>query len=248
MVDVSVSALQTVRRALSDFQSDISGLAQRAGRDAHEIIDSCEQAIDQTEVKIAQLEAIIDELTRQIEALEDTIAQATNAYNYLEAKIPQLEGQIRSLDSTISSLYGQISSLRGQLANTEDSDQKRQIQSMIDSLTCQVHQCEAQRNSLENELHSAERQKEELRLTINRAKAQKADCEHERAVQKNRCNKYKDKLERLKSAFGRVKAETNGYLSAARKFESSSTDRAQSNANATDRCIATIETYLATSL
>ena len=37
MVDVSVEALQTVKRALSDFQTDISGLAQRAGKDADDI-------------------------------------------------------------------------------------------------------------------------------------------------------------------------------------------------------------------
>ena len=97
-------------------------------------------------------------------------------------------------------------------------------------------------------MRNSERKKEELQQTISAAKAQKAECENERSVQRNRCSKLKDKLERLKSAFGRVKSELNAYLSATRKFESSSTDKAQANANSIDKCVASIEAYLATSL
>lgn len=58
----------------------------------------------------------------------------------------------------------------------------------------------------------------------------------------------KDKLERLKTTFSRVEADLNDYVSATKKFESSTSEQNQNNTNAIEKCMESIEQYLSTSL
>ena len=124
MADVTTEALQTVKNALSTFQTDISGLSMRATDNADDITEECKGKINLTKTEIAQVETQIAILNKQISNLEAKIEQATNQYNALLARIPQLENNIRSLNSRISALNSQIASLRSQLSNTEDDDSK----------------------------------------------------------------------------------------------------------------------------
>lgn len=108
----------------------------------------------------------------------------------------------------------------------------------------QVSQCEAEKSQLESELQNSEQRKAELQQTINSAKSQKAQCESELSVQKNRCNKMKDKLERLNATYSRVEADLNSYVAATKKFEGNASERTRDNSSAIDRCIESIEQYL----
>ena len=83
---------------------------------------------------------------------------------------------------------------------------------------------------------------------INSAKSQKVQCESELSIQKNRCNKMKDKLERLNTSFSRVEADLNAYVAATKKFEGNASERTQNNSSAIDKCMESIEQYLSTSL
>lgn len=83
---------------------------------------------------------------------------------------------------------------------------------------------------------------------INSAKSQKAQCENELSVQKNRCNKMKDKLERLNTTYSRVEADLNAYVAATKKFEGNASEKTQSNTSAVEKCMESIEQYLSTSL
>ena len=244
MVDVTTEALQTVKNALSTFQSDISGLSMRATDNADDITEECKSKINLTKTEIAQVETQIAILNKQISNLEAKIEQATNQYNALLARIPQLENNIRSLNSRISALNSQIASLRSQLANTEDDDERQQIQEQINALSRQVSQCEAERSQLESELQNSEQKKAELQQTINSAKSQKAQCESELSTQKNRCNKMKDKLERLNTTYSRVELDLNAYVAATKKFEGNASERTQSNTSAIEKCMKSIEEYL----
>ena len=243
MVDVSVEALQTVKDALTTFQTDIEGLSVRSANNADSVLADCKAHIGKT-----QVEGKISDLTKQISDLEARISRATNEYNALLSRIPQIENNIHSFNSMISSLNTQVASLRAQLANVEDDDLRQQIQAQINKLSRQVSQCEAERNQVEDELSRAEQKKTELQQTIGSAKSQKAECENELSVQKNRCNKLKDKLERLNTAFSRVEADLSAYVAVTKKFESSSSDKVQGNASAVEKCMASIEEYLSISL
>ena len=244
MVDVTTEALQTVKRALVTFQSDINGLSMRATNNADDITEECKGHIKQTKAKIAQVETEIVTLNNQITELEAKINRATGEYNDLLTRIPKLENYIRSLNTRISALNSQIASLRSQLANTEDDDERQQIQEQINVLSCQISQCESERSQLESELQNSEQHKAELQQAINSAKSQKSQFESELSVQKNRCNKMKDKLERMNTTFSRVEADLNAYVAATKKFEGNALERTQNNASAIERCIESIEEYL----
>lgn len=101
---------------------------------------------------------------------------------------------------------------------------------------------------MESELRNAEQNKKALQQSIKSNKAQKSKCEDDLAVQKRRHSKQKDKLERQKTAFCRVETDLDTYVSAAKKFESSASDKAQHNTNSVEKCISSIEEYLTTTL
>lgn len=248
MVDVTTEALQAVKNALANFQSDIDGISIRSANNANDITEECKVHIRQTKAEIARVEAQITVLNKQIIDLEAKIDQTTNQYNVLLARIPQLENSIRSLDSKISALYSQVSSLRSKLANTDDAGIRHQIQGQINNFMHQISKCETERNRTENELRDSEEKKNELQQVISSAKAQKAQCENDLSVQKSRCNKMKDKLERLNSAYSRVETDLNAYVTAIKKFERSSVDKVGNNNSSIDKCLEHIEQYLSTSL
>lgn len=244
MVDVTTEALQTVKNALANFQSDIDGISIRSANNADDIIEECKVHIRQTKAEIARVEAQITVLNKQIIDLEAKIDQTTNQYNALLARIPQLENSIRSLDSKISALYLQVSSLRSKLANADDAGIRHQIQGQINNLMHQISKCETERNRTENELRDSEEKKNELQQVISSEKAQNEQCENELSVQKSRCNKMKDKHERLNTVYSRVEADLNAYIVATKKFEVNASERIQGNTSAVEKCMDSIERYL----
>ena len=248
MADVTAEALQKVKSALETFQSDINGISMRATNNAGEIIEECKNNLKQTKTEIAEVEAQTATLNKQIADLEANIEQVTSQYKAFISRIPRLENNIHSLNSRISVLNSQIASLRSQLANTNDDDERQQIQEQINTLSRLVSQCEAERSQLKTELQNSEQKKAELQQMINTAKAQKAQCESELSVQKNRRNKMKNKLERLNTTYSRVESDLNAYIAAIKKFEGNASERTQSNSSAVEKCMESIEQYLSTSL
>lgn len=244
MVDVTTEALQTVKNALATFQSEISGLSMRATNDTNTIVNGCKAQITQAKSEIAQVETQISVISRQINELESEIEQTTAQYNALVARIPKLENNIRSMESKISTLNSQIISLRSHLANAESDEERQQIQEQENTLSNKLSHCESEKRQLEALLQTAEQKKSECQQRINSAKVQKAQCESELSVQKNRCNKMKDKFERLRSTFNRVEADLKDYVSATKKFENQAAGQTQRNTCAVEKCLESIEQYL----
>ena len=58
----------------------------------------------------------------------------------------------------------------------------------------------------------------------------------------------KDKLDRLNTTYSRVESDLNAYVAATKKFEQSTSEKTQSNTNAVEKCIESIEQYLSTSV
>ena len=78
MADVSTEALQAVKNALTTFQADIDGIAQRASSCSDSVLEECKGQVNQVKSEISQVESQIAMLNKQISELECTITQATN--------------------------------------------------------------------------------------------------------------------------------------------------------------------------
>ena len=102
--------------------------------------------------------------------------------------------------------------------------------------------------SREKEIELAEQREVELKERIKSNKSKKAKAEMELDVQKKRCTRYKNKLERQKNAGRRLESELYSYVGAMKKLEISSSNEAQNNANAVDACIASIDSYMSVNL
>lgn len=246
MVNVTTEALKMVKDSLSNFLTDVEVVASRADSRSSEIVSSCKTQVNQAKNDVSQSEARIAALTREISQTEEKIQSTTNEVNSITTRIPQMQSRIRSLDSQIMNLESQLSALRAQLSNCDDPDQREQIQALIDMLQNRVSQCRSEQQALENELRNLEDKKAQLQQQLNAAKSQKSQLESERSTEKNRCNKLKEKLERLKTAFGRVESNLRAYVSAAKSFETTSADSTQKNVSGVEKCIVSIEEYLAT--
>lgn len=83
---------------------------------------------------------------------------------------------------------------------------------------------------------------------IRENKAQKGQAESDLSIQKNRCNKFKNKFERQKSAYKRIESDLKAYMDAVKKFESTSNGVTQQNASAIDACIASIDSYMSVNI
>ena len=256
MVDVTTEALKMVKDSLSNFLTDVEGVASRADNRSNEIVNSCRTQVIQAKNDVSQSEARITALTNEISQAEEKIQSTTNEISSITTRMPQIQSRIRSLESQIMDLESQIHNSRAQLSNCADPDQPNcdapnqcdQIQSQIDMLQNRVSQCRSEQQSLENELRNLENKKSQLQQQLNAAKSQKSQLESERSTEKNRCNKLREKLERLKTAFGRVESDLRAYVSAAKNFETSSADSTQKKVSAVEKCIASIEEYERVSL
>lgn len=59
MADVSTEALQAVKNALTTFQADIDGIAQRASSCSDSVLEECKGQVNQVKSEISQVESQI---------------------------------------------------------------------------------------------------------------------------------------------------------------------------------------------
>ena len=247
MADLSSEALQTVKKALKIFQADIDGLGLRASDASADIMEDCRNQMNRAKVEIAEAGALIASLEDRISNSDAKIAQASSEYSALTVRASKIQGCIQSRTAMMCSLNAQVSSLRAKLSGCGSDEERQQIQNQMVQLERQIAQCDAERSQLETELDEMEQSKSKLQQTIRNTKAEKAKMEEELLVQRHRNVKLSDKYERLKTAFHRVESDLQVYVSAAKQFESSASEKTQRNTNAVDKCISMIEEYLATS-
>lgn len=134
------------------------------------------------------------------------------------------------------------------MAETEDQEKRQEIQAEINAVNQEIRSLRHEQSDLEYQIQQAEKQKAQLRQKINDMKSEKAKCEQALSVAKKRRNQYQDKYERMKNLLHSVSSNLDEYVSAARKFESTSEASAGQNIHALDKCISHIEEYLSVSL
>lgn len=247
MVTVTTEALSSVKKALQDFRTDIEGLAARSESKTETQLDQCRGAVKQTAGDVQKAETLVAQLTQTVARLEAEIAKMTKQLEQVQRRLPQIGNEVQSISSQLTQLRSRLSQLQAQLSGA-DGEAREQIQAQINSVQGQIRQCEQKKAQLEKEKSQLETQKSQLQSGLSSAKGEKAKSEAELARQKNRRDKLKDKLSRLKTAFHRVEDKARDYVKATRTFESRAGASTQKSASAVDKCLASIEAYLAVSL
>ena len=102
MADVSIEALQTVKSALNNFRTDLSGMASRVGSIADEIGRECRVIITDAEKDVEESEYRIVQLSKEIEETEQRIAQLNMEINTIEKEMPAMAQRVQSLYNQIS--------------------------------------------------------------------------------------------------------------------------------------------------
>lgn len=248
MVSVTGEALQTIKTALSEFKTDIEGIVGQSNNKADKVLNESQVKVLEAEQDVAHTEAKIEKIKCNIESLENEISQIGSKINMLENTILQMYQRIWSLENQIASMKSQVVELRSQLENAEDDDQREQIRSKIYGLEKRISQCDSECNDLKAHIRNAENEKVSLQRELNSVKLKKSQCELELSTEKNRCNKQRNKLERLRTIFRKMELDLREYVDAAKKFEASSGSSAQKNISAVDRCILSINSYMSVSM
>ena len=244
MATVSYEALTTVKRALQSFQTDITGAGFSAGSTASGILSECQSNIQQTTNTIGSIEDVVKQLSWKMGQAEEQLSVCNYEWGRIyHEELPTLYKNIQNTEGQLYQLRSQIMALRAELSALEDGEVRDRILSQISALDNQRKNAEGNLQQMEAAAAEKERRKQMLQGQIASLKSELSKLESERSTQKNRLGKWKDKLVRQKSAFSRVEADLNAYVSAARYFESSSSGAAATSESAINRCIASIEGY-----
>lgn len=244
MVSVSYEALATVKRALQNFESDVAGAGFSAGNAAAGILSECRASIQQTLNTIGSLEDEIKELSWKIDQTEKQLSACNYEWGRIyHEELPTLYQSIQGAEGQLYQLRGQIRALQAELSGLEDGEARNHLLSQIAALDNQRKTVEDHLCQMEAAVAEKENRRKMLQGQIATLKSDLSQLETERSEQKSRLGRWRDKLERQKSAFSRVEADLNDYVSAARFFESSSSGAAATSQSAVNRCIESIESY-----
>ena len=248
MADVSISALQKVKSALSAFQSDISGISFRTTQQSESCLNACKQKITECQSKVQKLDDEINKLNVKIESLDEQISSAHAQLQKIENELPLIERHLKGIATKIIQFQKKLAVLQARLAETEDSEKRQQIQSEINYVNQQIQALCQEQSDLEYQIQQAERTKTQLGQKIQDMKSEKSRCEQTLAIEKKRKNQYQDKYERMKNLQHIISSNFDEYVGAVRKFESTSEASAGQNKHALDKCISHIEEYLSLNL
>lgn len=233
-----------MKAALTTFLSAIKGVSKRIDNDAKVIVDDCKNKIKACRDEIKRTEDKIASLEKEIGSLEKQISDMTKELSAIRKMIPELENYVSSMRSEISRLRSNIAELKQQLNRCENENERQQIKSQISSLEQRVSECERKISETEREIQNLKAKEEKLKGSITAAKTKKANLEAELQVQKNRRAKLLDKQRRLESAFRKVELDLNSCTSAAKRFETSSSDIGDRSRSAVEKSIDLIDEYL----
>ena len=248
MNEVSTLALKSVKTALICFQTDISGMSHKLSNISDGILRDCMEHIGVVKAELEEIETTINNLNKQITDLETKISQSVVCCENIISDNLKIESSISLIRSQISRTNRQISELRTELENTEDSNRCNELQTQIKNCIYQISRYELDERQLEINMKENQQKKAELQELIDLAKTQKFQKENEVYHQKNRLNKTKGKFERLESAYIKVETDIKVLVDEAKRFERESYTDTQRKANAIDKCIESIDQYLAVNL
>lgn len=243
---VTIESLNNVKRAFSDFQTDVESLSDKISSSTEQILTEVKQSVKKQENLVVVLENKVSSLINEIEQIQTSIISVNSRISSLKTEIVNLEWQKPKLEARISQLEQQKRQLEAQ-RNNSDGDTSG-IDAQIRAIENQIQNCRRQLQQINEQISSARQQQAENERKGAELKNCKVQKDNELSTTKSELSKAKSKFERLSAAGDSVEREIGNLNIAARKFEQNSTSSSSTSKSGLNKCITEIEAYLAVNL
>lgn len=245
-VSVTIDSLNNVKRAFSDFQTDVESLSDKISSSTEQILVEVKQSVKKQENLVTVLENKVSALINEIEQIQATIITVNARISSLKAEIVNLEKQRPQWEARIARLEQQKRQLEAQRNNSQGDTSG--IDAQIRAIENQIQNCRRTLSQINEQVSSAKKQQADNERRGAELKDNKTKKENDLSTTKGELGKSKGKLERLSAAGDSVEREIANLNMAARKFEQTSTSSNTTSKAGVNKCIAEIEEYLAINL
>ena len=245
-VSVTIESLNNVKRAFSDFQTDVESFSDKISSCTEQILIEVKQSVKKQENVVTVLEDRVSSLINEIEQIQSTIISVNARISSLKTEIGNLEKQRPQWEARLSQLERQKRQLEAQKNNFQGDTSE--IEAQIRAIENQIQNCRRTLSQINEQISSAKKQQADNERKGAELKDSKTRKENELSITKSELTKSKSKLERLSAAGDSVEREVANLNMAARKFEQNSTSSNATSKAGVNKCIAEIEEYLATNL
>ena len=245
-ISVTIDSLNNVKRALSDFQTDIESISDKINSDKDQVLAEVQKSVkrqldiatllaDKVSVLIKEAEQIqtdINSVNSKISTLKTVIVNFESEKSQLEARLPQLEKRKRQLESQKNSTPGDANGIESQIRSIEN----------------QIQNCRRSLSEVNEKISSAKKQLADHEVRLAELKENKKRKLDEVISARNELGKAKNKYERLSDAGDSVEREIINLNVATGKFKQTSLTSSAASKTGINKCIAIIEEYLAINL
>lgn len=245
-VSVTIESLKNVKRALSDFQTDIDSVTDKINSSTEQILVEIKQSIKKQENIVTAISGKVSSLINEIEQIQEDIISLNMRIKSLKTEISNLEKQKLQLKMKVHQLEQQKQKLLAQKNN--DQNDVGGIKNQIRAIETQIQNCWRTQNHINDQISIVQQRLTNNERRCTELKKGKTTKEGELSAAKSDLNRSKSKLERLSLAGDSVERELTNLSIAVKKFgETASASNTTSKAGV-NKCIAEIEEYLAVSL
>lgn len=241
-VSVTIESLSNVKRAFSDFQTDVESFSDKISSCTEQVLAEVKQSVKKQENIVAALEDRVSNLINEIEQIQTAIISVNARLSSLKTEIVNLENQRPQLEARISQLEHQKRQLEAQRNNTQGDTSG--IDAQIRAIEAQIQSSRRKLSQINEQVSSAKRQQADNERRGVELKDSKIRKESDLSTAKSELSKSKSKFERLSVAADSVAREIANLSMAARKFEQSSTTSNATSKAGVNKCITEIEEYL----
>ena len=245
-VSVTTESLKNVRRALSDFQTDVESFSDKIRLCTEQILVEVNQSVKRQENIVTMLEDRVSSLINEIEQIQSAIISVNARISSLKTEIVNLEKQKLQCEARLSQLEQQKRQLEAQKNNSQGDTSGNEAQTW--AMENQIQNCRRTLSHINEQISCAKKQQADNERKGAELRDSKTRKENELSITKSELNRSKSKLERLSAAGDTVEREVANLNMAARRFEQSSTSSNATSKAGVNKCIAEIEEYLAINL
>lgn len=245
-VSVTIESLNDVKRAFSDFQTDVESSSDKISSCTEQILVEVEQSVKKQENVVTVLEDKVSSLINEIEQIQSTIISVNARISSLKTEIVNLEKQRPQWETRLSQMKQQKRQLEAQRNNSRGDTSG--IEAQIRAIENQIQNCRRTLSQINEQIASAKKQQADNERKRAELKDSKTRKENDLSTTKSELSRAKSKLERLSAAGDSVEREIANLNMAARKFERNSTSSNAASKAGVDKCIAEIEEYMSVNL
>lgn len=246
VASVTIESLNNVKKAFSDFQTDVESFSDKINSSTEQILTEVKQSVKKQENLVVVLEKKVSSLVNEIEQIQSSIISVNSRISSLKTEIVNLERQKPQLEACISQLEQQKRQIEAQ-KNNSDGDTSG-IGAQIRAIENQIQSCRRQLQQINEQISSAKQQQADNERKSAELKDCKVQKDNELSTTKSELSKAKSKFERLSAAGDSVEREIGNLNIAARKFEQNTSSSSETSKSGLSKCIASIDEYLAVNL